>query len=527
MFMMSSFGGTADAHMYFSFPSADIPGSEMADVFTTFALNPPMPDESGEDATKYEIEGWVVSSNNPEVSTPVSFEFTDDSMRSRVSVPDSATSVFVTSADYANDESYEGVTYHQEFACFSKAFINLGEDGFSTRTFMRSGLEIVPLSDLAGVSPSSRTGVKILKDGQPLAGVDVYVTQEGAPFTDLHDEVTALRAERTGNDGTAIFVMPSSPGKTYFYTMYLDSRTTGAGFYGMMSSLSFEISDPFGADATDLLVSDGDGGTNMEFVGANTYASMRDYLFMIGALDLVSQPTGSILRVSGKSGQIGDMGASFKIPMDVTGAKNVDGTPIKGVTGTEQRVNFSRELLGEAVFDRMVSFLRNVKEQKEANKQYELTERGEFYVAPTPKDFLERFGISVMGSFSGGEAVDVGDMLQLGIELNDAEFDRGNIYGLLGGMFADSGPVEGRYWYDATEMFVGPDPHYIFAIVYDGNFDNTLDFAYWVVRAQGGDEEEEDRENSGSGGCSNGASVPMLIAAALVRMRVMAGRKRT
>jgi hypothetical protein len=200
--------------------------------------------------------------------------------------------------------------------------------------------------------------------------------------------------------------------------------------------------------------------------------------------------------------------------MDVTGAKNASGLPVKGVTGTEQRVNFSRDLLGDATFDKMVSFLRNVKEQGDANRQYEHTERGEFYVAPTPKEFLEPFGISIMGSFSGGEAVDVGGLLQLGIELTDADFEAGNIYGLLGGMFVDSSPVEGKHWYDATEMFVGPDPHYLFAVLYDGAYDNTLDFAYWIVNQEG---------SKGSGGCNTGfaalAFACLPISAALFQRR--------
>jgi hypothetical protein len=505
----------ADAHMYFSFPADGSLGAGEVDVDTTFALDPPNSDESGEGALKYDIAGSVFSSNNPLTAVPVSFTFTDNSRRSRISVPGSATSVFVTSADYANDELYEGVTYHQEFTCYSKAFINLDKNGFSMEAFLPSGLEIVPLRDLADVAPSTEVGVKILKDGQPLAGVSVYVTQEGAPFTDLNGEITAVRAKQTGNDGIAVFVMPSSAGKTYFYAMYLDSRTTDTGFYGMMSSLSFEISAPFSADATGLLVRAGDKGANMEFVGANTYAFVRDSLSMTGILDLVSEPAGAILSVSSKAGQIGDLGAAFKVPMDVTGAKNAKGLPIKGVTGTEQRVNFSKDLLGEALFNKMTAFLKNVKAQGDASPQYERTDRGEFYVAPTPKDFLEQFGISIMGSFSGGEARDVGDVLQLGVELTDADFEAGNIYALLGGMFADSDLVEGQYWYDATEMFVGPDPHYRFAILYDGVYDNTLDFSYWVVRSQ--------ESGKSGGGCAAGSFAPVL---ALVLIGIVYRRSR-
>jgi uncharacterized GH25 family protein len=43
-----------------------------------------------------------------------------------------------------------------------------------------SGLEIVPVNDLADVSPSGEVKVKILKDGQPLAGADVCLTQAAA-----------------------------------------------------------------------------------------------------------------------------------------------------------------------------------------------------------------------------------------------------------------------------------------------------------------------------------------------------------
>jgi hypothetical protein len=511
----SIFTDLADAHMYFSFPADNNPGAGETDVFTSFALSPPNADESGEGAVRYDIAGWVVSSNNPASKTPAAFAFTDDSRRSRVSVPGGATSVFVTSADYANDELYEGVTYHQEFACYSKAFINLGEDGFSTRSFLTRGLEIVPLSDLASLTPSSAVRLKVLKDGSPLANANVYATQEGAPFTDLHDEVTALRVNETGDDGVVEFIMPSSTGKTYFYAMYLDSRTTDTGFYGMMSSLSFEISAPFAGSATDLLVRAENRGTNMEFVGAGTYAALRDALSMLGLLDLVSEPTGTISGVSGRAGQIGNIGAAFRVPMDVTGARNAEGAALKGTTGSEQRVNFSRELLGDETFGKMTAFLREVRAEKGENPQYENTERGEFYVAPTPKDFLDQFGISVMGSFSGGEAVEVGHILQLGIELAEADFEAGNIFGLLGGMFTDSAPVDGSDWFDATETFVGPDPHYRFAIIYDGAHDNALDFAYWVTG---------DTKSGGSGGGCNagalGAAGLCLIAAAAARKRL-------
>jgi hypothetical protein len=163
MFFALFFAEGADAHMYFSFPSDSNPGAGDIYVDTAFAVDPPNADESGQGALKYDIEGSVYSSGNPEAAVPVSFTFTDNARRSPISVPGAATSVFVTSADYANDEPYEGVTFHLEFACYSKAFINLDSNGFSTRTFMRSGLEIVPLSDLAEVLPSSEVEVKILK----------------------------------------------------------------------------------------------------------------------------------------------------------------------------------------------------------------------------------------------------------------------------------------------------------------------------------------------------------------------------
>jgi Synergist-CTERM protein sorting domain-containing protein len=519
---------SADAHMYFSFPSDDKPGAGATYVYTTFALNPPNADESGYGAIKYEITGGVISPSTQLV--PASFAFSDsktgkeysgaeleeaaedavDSRKSRVSVKGGETSAFITNAEYANDEVYEGTTYHQEFTCRSKAFINLTGDGFSTRTLLTSGLEIIPLSDLADVTPSSKLKLKVLLDGSPLAGVGVCVTHEGAPFTDLNDEITAIRLKQTGSDGTVEFTMPSVGGKTYIYAMHLDSRTTETGFYGAMSSLSFNISASFSANATDLLVRAGQKGTNMDFVGANTMSSLRDYLSLLGILDLVSEPTGSISLVSGRPGQLGDIGAAFSVRMDVSGARNADGSELKGTSGTEQRINLSREILGERTFNEMLDFLREVHSEKENNPQYEMAERGEFYVAPTPGDFLERFGLTVMGSFSGGDPVDVSGILQLGIELNESDFEAGNIYGLLGGMFADSGPVGGSYWLDVSEMF-GVE-HYLFAIIYDGVSDNNLDFAYWVVRA----EDTVEEGSGGSGGCASGTFALAVIALAAV-----------
>jgi hypothetical protein len=78
----------------------------------------------------------VFSSSNPETAVPVSLTFTGTARQSRISVPGAA-AAFVTSADYANDELYEGVAYHQEFACYSKAFIDLAKDGFARRTDMQ------------------------------------------------------------------------------------------------------------------------------------------------------------------------------------------------------------------------------------------------------------------------------------------------------------------------------------------------------------------------------------------------------
>lgn len=374
----------SDAHMYFSFPSNSKPSGQV-DVYTTFSLQPPVPNEAGYGTTVYDIVGRVVT---PSGTTSVTdFPFSDsatgktytsadlaamgeeeaekavDSGKSRISVTGSGASVFLTEADYVNDEIFEGTTYHQDFVCGSKVFLNLAADGAPTKSYLSSGLELVPLDDLASVAPASSLRVRALLNGTPLAGLDIYVSYEGCPMNpDLHGEVAAMRAVKTGADGTAALITSSRPGNAYLFAMYLDESSNATNFSGNMASLSFEMTaEEAEVDISGLLFS---GGGNRANLGTPimTYAPVVDYirtsLGMVWANDLVSAPRGTSAYVTGMEGQLAGegTGATFSIPMDITGAS------VKGVIGTEQTVVLTKDMLGQAKFDRMVSFLKEARQ---------------------------------------------------------------------------------------------------------------------------------------------------------------------
>lgn len=529
----------SDAHMYFSFPDNSKPSGQV-DVYTTFSLRPPVPDEAGYGTSVYDIAGRVVT---PSGTTGVTdFPFSDsatgktytgeelaamgeeaaekavDSRKSRISVTGGGTSVFLTEADYVNDEVFEGTTYHQDFICGSKVFLNLTADGASTKTYLSSGLELIPLDDLASVAPATQLRVRALLNGAPLAGLDIYVGYEGCPMNpDLHGEVAAMRAVKTGADGTAVLITPSRPGNTYLFAMYLDEKTTATNFSGNMASLSFEMTGAEAeVDISSLLFA---AGNNRADLGAPImlYAPVVDYirtsLGMVWANDLISAPRGASAYVTGMEGQLSGegTGATFSIPMDISGAS------VKGAIGTEQTVALTADMLGQAKFDRMVSFLKEAR-QSDPGRFLEDEAGNVFYCPYTAKDFLGRFDIYVMGKFSHGATIDIGDSFMLGALYKESDFNDGKLFITYGTLYADSATIGGSHAADLTAA-LDPDGITKVPLLYDGVQDGKLEMTYWLAgqKSAGGG-------SGGSSGCS--AGIPAAAIALLAALGIAGNKKR-
>lgn len=524
----------SDAHMYFSFPS-DSEKAGQVDIYTAFALDPPAADESGYGVIKYDIKGRLVGpsgttnvTNFPFSDSATGRTYTDaelaamgeaaesavDSRKSTVAVQGGGTSVFLTESDYENDELYEGTTYHQEFICASKAFLNLTADGASTKTYLTSGLELVPVDDLAGLAPVSGMRVKALLDGAPVAGLGIYLSYEGCPQNpELHGEVAAMRVATTGSDGIATLRMPSRGGNTYLFAMNLGAASTGTNFVGQMASLSFVL--PPGDDI-EMDVSDALFRSNVAGLGTPIYVDAESNNFLLSqfgivwANDLMSQPAGTSSFVSGKSGQLpgSGTGATFRFPMDIAGAR------VKGAIGTEQNLELTPDIVGQSTFDDMVAFLRSSRASKP--DRFITGEGMTFYVPYTAGDFLGEFGISVMARFADGTERDVSDNYMMGVVYDESMFADGRIYIVYGTLFVDSVSDNGSYVTDLTPYF-DPSDFAKMPLLHDGAADNTIEIAYWLAR--------EENASGGSSGCN--AGLPLVILAfAAMGMGLVAGKKR-
>ena len=514
----------SDAHMYFSFP-ADSNKTGQIDIYTTLSLAPPTPDESGYGAIQYDIGGTLIGPSGAKTSV-TDFPFSDsatgrtytndelaalgegaaeavDSRKSTVTVSAGGTSVFLTESTFVEEEEYMGTTFVLDFDCTSKAFLNLTADGASAKTYLSSGLELVPMDDLASLSPVSSLRVKALLDGVPVAGLGIYVSYEGCPLnTVLHDEVAAMRVGTTGSDGIATLLMPSRPGSTYLFAMNLGAESTQTDYIGQMASLSFVM--PAGdmeLDVSDVLFRSNGAG-----LGTPIYAdaTVNDFLLssfgIVWANDLMSQSAGTSSFVAGISGQLEgeETGAMFRLPMDIEGAG------VKGAIGTEQEVELTPDILGQGTFDEMVAFLKDAR----ANKpdRFLQDEAGtSFYCPFVAGDFFGEFGISVMARFAGGTVRDVSDNFMLGVVYDESLFTSGSIYIVYGTLYVDSASDNGSYATDLTPYF-DPTGFTKVPLLHDGAADNVLEMTYWLAG--------ETSSGSGSSGCSAGLPLFALVFAA-------------
>ena len=519
----------SDAHMYFSFPS-DSEKTGQVDIYTTFSLEPPTPDESGYESLQYDIKGSLVGPSGTSVAVS-GFPFSNsktgttytaeqlaamsaselaavDSRKSTVSVSSGGTSVFLTEAAYSMEEGPFVIVTD----CTSKAFLNLMADGASTKAYFSSGLELVPVDELAGVTPVTYVRVKALLDGAPVPNLEIKMTYEGCPHNpELDEEVATMRVATTGSDGIARFLSPSSPGNVYFFAMNITDQPTETTYIGQLASLSFVM----GGGEEELDVSDYVFSNNAAGIGTPIYglAEMNKFFLdtfnIVMANDLMSYPAATSAFVTGLDGQLeGEgTGVTFSIPMDITGAG------VKGAIGMEQELEVTPDMVGQSRFDDMVAFLKRA---KASNSDRFASEGGvTFYMPYVAGDFLNEFDLYIMSRFTSGTVRDMSDNFMLGVLYDEDMFDDGSMLFIYGALYVDSVSDNGNYITDLGdylgEMMVK------MPLIHDGTADNKIAMTYWLAG--------EESSSSGSSGCN--AGLPLFAAIfAMVGLGLVARKKR-
>jgi Synergist-CTERM protein sorting domain-containing protein len=183
---------------------------------------------------------------------------------------------------------------------------------------------------------------------------------------------------------------------------------------------------------------------------------------------------GSTAFLTGQSGQlVGEgTGATFKIPLD----RPREG--IGGLTGLEQFLGLTAEILGEETYNDIVAFLKEENENSPDKFMDFGPVYGKWYLPYTAKAFFDHFGLAVMGKFSDDYAADIGDDFQLGVIYDEEQFAGGTVSIMYGTMIMDSSPKDGAYWKEIT-----PEGYPVkVSLLYDGKSDDEIKFSYWLAQ---------------------------------------------
>ncbi|MDR2523803.1 MAG: extracellular solute-binding protein [Synergistaceae bacterium] len=375
-----------------------------------------------------------------------------------------------------------------------KTFLNLAADGMAAKRLGGDQvLEVVFAEEVPadGLKEGSAVKFRFYHKGLPMKNASVFAAYSGAPSHTVMEsgqevQVNDYLEKITDENGEAVFLLDHAA--AWFVGAFASEGS--AEEYG--GGLMFKVSEgEEEGDLTDFIIKK---GANLAGIGFPTWVKgdfldmVRDEWGLVNASNLVTAPNGSTGFLTGQRGQLSgaETGAAISIPLDVTRSG------LKGMTGTEQALTLTADILGQGTYDRMAAFLKEERTNS-PEKFFDFSGYGTWYVPYTPKLFFDGFGIVLLGKFSDGAVLNVGDNFQLGILYDEAQFDAGSIVILYGTMLVDSAPVDGAYWQDVTDI-VSPENPNKMALVYDGADDGAIDFSYWLA-ARG--------ENSG-GGCSTG-----------------------
>jgi hypothetical protein len=401
-----------------------------------------------------------------------------------------------------------------------KTFLNLTGDGIATERLGGDDvLEAVFSEEVpsGGIKEGSAVEFKFYHKGQPLRNAPVFAAYIGAPSYsamegDSEVELNDYLEKTTDENGAAVFLLDHAGG--WFVGAFVDEGKNPEYGGGLMFEAAEAEGEDYEGDLTDFLIGEGDNRAGLGFVswvGGPYVDLIRERWGYVNASNLVTVPRGSTSFLTGQPGQLpGDeTGTSVHIPMDVIRSD------LKGITGTEQMVALTPDILGKADYDAMVAFLKEERSNS-PEKFFDFSGYGTWYVPYTPKLFFDNFGVAVMGRFSDGSVLDISDYYQIGVLYDEESFDAGSIGILYGTVVVDSAPVSGSYWLDATDFFFPEGSPNKFALIYDGKADNQIAFSYWLAK------KSEPGSGGGGGGCDAGAlggAAVLLLLAAKARRR--------
>jgi uncharacterized GH25 family protein len=394
---------------------------------------------------------------------------------------------------------FEGVISPTEkTVSHAKTFLNLSADGMATKRLGGDNfLEVVFAEEIpaGGIKEGDTVKFRFYHLGKLMKNVPVFAAYIGAPEYEAEEEgslvaVNDYLEKETDGNGEASFLFDHAAG--WFVGAFAGAGEDAEYGGGLMFEVSKGESDE--GDITDFIITESANKAGIGFpswVDGKTVDFVREKWGYVNASNLVTAPQGSTAFLTGQANQLpGEgTGAVVRIPMDIVRVGS------KGVTGIEQMLTLTPDILGKEAFDDMAAFLK--KERLDSpGKFFPFPGYGTWYVPYTPKLFFGEFGVAIMAKFSGGGTRDISDVFQVGVLYDESDLAAGKILVMYGAVLVDSAPVGGAYWLDATDVFFpGGNPNKV-ALIYDGAADNVIEFSYWLSKA-----ENEPHKDSGGGGC--------------------------
>ena len=222
------FAGSASAHMFIMKPDK-MNVSSGSEVVVEATLSEPLfkADISGSmlEAKEYKISfsAALVSGKSKTELDAKSFKpnNSDPSKATAsvgsVKISDKGTSVLCGMFDMINKEG-------KKTRCFAKTFINLTNDGMTTKLLGDgSAAEIVLIDNVKAIKKGDTVKVKVLLKGKPLADAEVSATFDGAPSKAADNPENEYITVKTDAAGVASFKIDSS--NLWGFTVeYTDSR---------------------------------------------------------------------------------------------------------------------------------------------------------------------------------------------------------------------------------------------------------------------------------------------------------------
>lgn len=219
--------------------------------------------------------------------------------------------------------------------------------------------------------------------------------------------------------------------------------------------------------------------------------------------DLVTSPQGSTVHHKGRPHQLTDSGGfSFSIPAHAAAGAQ------RGAVRSTASFSLTGGNIGSGTF-------RQMRSEVTGRSDSHVIVDGRKYFVPENKNFLKKYGISIMALFTTGEIYDVTREFDYRILIDEVYIGSLPIY--LSALYADSNKRGGGFW----QRFTTTDGETV-TIFYDGDEDGELNGTFWLTKRDyidGGL-----HFGVGSGCSALGAPVLALLSALFVCVRVVRSR---